>query len=599
MESGAAPSDDLRRLKRRLQRERQAREEAERIAEDVTRALYSKRAELEALLTSAGEGICGVDTSGRMTFVNPAAARMLDWPPEELEGRRIHEIVHGGLPDEGRHVADECPLCPVASIGGPAEGHDDLFTRRDGSSFPVEYIRTTLRERDHIMGAVVTFNDVTERKRFESQLQYLADHDALTGLFNRRRFEEELERQVAFASRYGTFGAVLILDLDNFKQINDTQGHHAGDQLIRNVAGLLRKRLRETDVLARMGGDEYAILIPQVDGESAGRVAEDLLESLRSQTLTGRDSPTRVTASIGCTMLGEQELTAEQLLVRADLAMYEAKDAGRNRYAFHSAETARRAPLEAGIGWTDRIRTALKEDQFALHCQPILDLAAGKASQYEILLRLEEGDGRVVLPGAFLPPAERFGLIGEIDRWVVHRSVQLLAEQRRRGREIELLLEINLSGKSVADPDFPQLIEDELAAAGVPPKSIIFEITETAAITNMEEARRFAERLTQLGCRLALDDFGAGFGSFYYLKYLKLDYLKIDGDFIENLPHSPVDQRMVKAMVEVARGLDMKTIAEFVGNQETVDLLRELGIDYAQGYFVGRPGPVSEVLGSS
>jgi diguanylate cyclase (GGDEF)-like protein len=550
----------------------------------------------EALLTSAGEGICGTDAEGGMTFVNPAATRMLglaaDRPPEG----RFHDLVHGALPDGGGHGADGCPLHPVWSSRKSSPSREDLFAREDGSSFPVEYIRTPILEGDRITGAVVTFNDITERKRFESQLQHLADHDALTGLFNRRRFEQELERQTAYATRYGAAAAVLMVDLDNFKHANDTFGHHTGDEVIRSVAGLLRKRLRETDTLARMGGDEFAVLLPNADEPTARDVAQTLLDAVRGHHLPGRASAMRVTASIGIAPLTDEEVTAEELLVRADQAMYQAKDAGRDGIVLYSAETPGHPPAGAGLGWADRIREALEHDRFTLYCQPIFDLASDKTSQYEILLRLVDEDGTVVLPGAFLPPAERFGLIQEIDRWVVGEAIRLAAAQRARGHELELLLEINLSGKSVGDPELPRLIERELVAAGVPPSSLIFEITETAAIANMDEARRFAERLTQLGCRLALDDFGAGFGSFYYLKYLTLDYLKIDGDFVQNLPRSPLDQRMVKAMVEVARGLEMKTIAEFVGDAETVELLRELGIDYAQGYHIGHPVPAATLF---
>jgi EAL domain-containing protein (putative c-di-GMP-specific phosphodiesterase class I) len=244
--------------------------------------------------------------------------------------------------------------------------------------------------------------------------------------------------------------------------------------------------------------------------------------------------------------------------------------------------------------WTERIRHALSTDGFVLYCQPILDLARSKVSQYELLLRMGgEEDGDVVLPGAFLPPAERFGLIRDIDRWVVHEAIRLLARLDREGSWLELLLEINLSGRSVGDPELPALIERDLSETSVDPSRLIFEITETAAIANMEEASKFARRLTQLGCRFALDDFGAGFGSFYYLKYLPLDYLKIDGDFIEKLARSPIDQRMVKAMVEVAHGLEMKTIAEYVSDDESVQLLRDFGVDYAQGFHIGKPAPIS------
>ena len=551
----------------------------------------------QVLLESAGEGIYGYDAEGRTTFVNPAASRMLGWRAEELIGRSIHQVVHRSPGVDG--VPHDSGQCPFLSFNGKSskEG-EDVFFRSDGSRFPVEYIRTPIRENGGPpTGAVRTFNDVTERRRFESQLKFLADHDALTGLFNRRRFEEELERQVNYSQRYGG-GAALVLDLDNFKYVNDTLGHQAGDELIRNIAALLRQRLRPTDVLARLGGDEFAVLLPQAGRQQAEKVARELLEAVRSNTTAVADQPIRVTTSVGITVLGQQQMTAEEALVEADIAMYQAKEAGRDGIAAYTPEIGQRAQAVAGMTWTQRIREALDNDGFVLHCQPILDLARNEVPQYELLLRMEgQEDGKLILPGAFLPPAERFGLIREIDRWVIRNAIDLLARFKERGDSSpELLLEINLSGKSVGDPELPELIEERIAETGVDPTKLVFEITETAAIANMQDASNFARRLTRLGCRFALDDFGAGFGSFYYLKYLPLDYLKIDGDFIENLTRSPLDQRMVKAMVEVAKGLEMKTIAEYVSDERSIEMLREFGVDYAQGFHLGKPEPVSKLL---
>jgi diguanylate cyclase (GGDEF)-like protein/PAS domain S-box-containing protein len=550
----------------------------------------------QAVLDSAGEGIIGFGVDGRATFVNPAAAGILGRSADEMIGAEIHAILHCDGDRTAAHPAEACPIVTRSCASGTSKSGEDLFWRGDGTSFPVEYIRTAMRNDGQIIGAVLTFNDTTERKRFESQLKYLADHDVLTGLFNRRRFEEELARQVAYTQRYGG-GAALLLDLDNFKYINDVLGHQGGDELIRSVAGLLRQRLRETDVLARLGGDEFAILLPQVGREHAEEMAKRLVHAVRGHTVVAAERPIRVTTSVGVTVLGEAELTAEEVLVEADIAMYEAKEAGRDRHAIYTPEVGSRMRRKAGMPWTDRIRAALADDGFLLYYQPILDLASGDVSQYELLLRMRgEEDGDVVLPGAFLPPAERFGLIRDIDRWVVHEAIQLLARLEQKGSNLELLLEINLSGKSVGDPELPKLIARDLAEAGLDPTKLIFEITETAAIANMEDAAKFARGLNQLGCRFALDDFGAGFGSFYYLKYLPLDYLKIDGDFIEKLASSPVDQRMVKAMVDVARGLEMKTIAEYVGDDESVRLLRDFGVDYAQGFHVGKPAPIATLV---
>jgi diguanylate cyclase (GGDEF)-like protein/PAS domain S-box-containing protein len=554
--------------------------------------------EQQAVLDCAGEGIVGFDVEGRVTFVNPAAAQMLGREPRDMIGVSLHGVIHSGGNGGPVHDRDTCPTAGRGRTGGVSKTGEDTFWRADGSSFPIEYIRTAMRNNGKVTGAVLTFNDTTERKRFESQLQYLAEHDVLTGLFNRRRFEDELARLVDYSQRYGG-GAALLLDLDNFKYVNDSMGHQAGDELIRSIAGVLRQSVRSTDVLARLGGDEFAILLPQVGREGAEEMAIRLVEVVRSHTVVAAERPIRVTTSVGVTVLGQAELTAEEILVEADIAMYEAKGAGRDRHAIYTPEVGRRTRRRVGVPWTERIRQALAEDAFVLYGQPILDLATGKLSQYELLLRMQGENEEVVLPGAFLPPAERFGLIRDIDRWVVHQAMMLGARLEAEGSQLELLLEINLSGRSVGDPELPKLIKRDLAETGLSPSKLIFEITETAAIANMEDAARFARELNGLGCRFALDDFGAGFGSFYYLKYLPLDYLKLDGDFIETLASSPIDQRMVKAMVEVARGLEMKTIAEYVSDQASVELLREFGVDYAQGFHIGKPAPIDALLSGS
>lgn len=557
-------------------------------SEDELRRLSRQN---ELLLHAAGEGIYGIDTDGCTTFVNPAAARMLGWRAEELVGRTAHEVVHGS---SRRHAPEDCPVLRVLREEEAQRVENDTFARAGGTSFPVAYIGTPIREGGSVVGAVVTFNDISERKRFESQLRYLADHDALTGLYNRRRFEEELQAQLTQAARYGTGAAVLALDLDNFKYVNDTCGHAAGDTLIRGVADLLRSRLRASDVLARFGGDEFAVLLRHVDADRARVVAEDLRERVRRFPVAPGGAPMRVTTSIGVTTLGNREVTAEEVLVEGDVALYEAKDAGRDRVAVYAPGVGRRGGLQLSLPWVEKIRAALEQDRFVLYAQPIVELSSGRVSQYELLLRMRSEEDALLLPGAFLPIAERFGLIGAIDHWVIGEAIRLREERP----DLELTFEINLSGKSLGDPELLEILEMQLSGSSIDAASLIFEITETSAIANIEEAQRFASRLTALGCRLALDDFGAGFGSFSYLKYLPLTLLKIDGDFIQRLPESPIDQRLVKAMVDVARGLGLRTIAEFVSDDETVRLLREYGVDYGQGYHLGRPRPASDLIGA-
>jgi EAL domain-containing protein (putative c-di-GMP-specific phosphodiesterase class I) len=356
---------------------------------------------------------------------------------------------------------------------------------------------------------------------------------------------------------------------------------------------MLKHRMRHTDILARVGGDEFAVLLPQTGAEQAQIVAGEFVKSLGQQTAVLAHQSIRITASMGIALF--DGLGAMDVLAHADLAMYEAKQAGRNRFVLYQpGKSAERDSDSTRYMEIERIRQAIQEEQFVIFWQPILDLETMKISQYEILLRLPgSGDHEPLLPSSFLYVAERFGLIMAIDGWVVRKAIALIAAHSRAGRK--LVLHVNLSGKSICDPKFVEIVEEALVEGGIDPACLILEITETAAIANLEQAKVFADRLRSRGCLLALDDFGAGFASFFYLKNFPFDYLKIDGEFIRGLSANPVDRLVVQAIVGIVRGMGKKTIAEFVGDAETARLLRESDVDYAQGYHVGRPLPVTEV----
>jgi diguanylate cyclase (GGDEF)-like protein len=430
-----------------------------------------------------------------------------------------------------------------------------------------------------------------ERRHYEERLRYLTDYDQLTGLVNRRRFEEELKRELARSGRYSYPGAVLSIDLDNFKSTNDFAGHGAGDAVLCAVARVLKQRFRSSEVVARLGGDEFGVLLTAVDAPAARKTAEDLLMSIHDCRPTFGGKTFRITASIGVASFESDDATAGELLVNADLAMYAAKADGRDRLVVYTVSEGRRARATAKLTWAERIRDALdRDDGFVLHMQPILDLATNRISHGELLLRMRDDYGNLIAPSAFLPAAERFGLIHAIDRWVVRRAIHTIAEGER---DSMLPVGVNLSGDSVVgDPHLLEMIESELRNSSVDPAMLIFEVTETAAIANMPEATAFARRVNELGASLAIDDFGTGFGSFYYLKHLPVGYVKLDGEFVQNLPQSEVDAHMVNAIVGIAQGLGIKTVAEAVSDEETIQVLRQHGVDYAQGFHVGRPAPV-------
>jgi diguanylate cyclase (GGDEF)-like protein/PAS domain S-box-containing protein len=553
-----------------------------------------KKAEdkIKALLETAPDPIVEIDNDGRIVLANARTDELFGYERSEIVKRPIEKL----FSERSREVVAERfhgIISGTDAAGSLVLGQDMWGLRKDGTEFPVDVTVSTV-ETDE--GLVITsiIRDVTDRKRFETQLKHLADHDALTELFNRRRFEEELSEYAEHARRYNETGAVLLLDLDRFKFVNDTHGHKAGDEVIRAVGSALRDSVRQSDIVARLGGDEFAVLLKNVHRAEAERVAGLMLETVRARELPLAGHRTTMTTSIGIAPFGDDAIT-ENLLVNADLAMYEAKEAGGNRYEVSEDDGEHLSGMQARLGWVDQIRRALDEDRLIMYCQPILHLATNQVTQWELLLRMKGDDGELIPPAVFIPTAERYGLIQEIDRWVARRAIDLLYTYRDLPGGLRL--EVNVSGKSMSDPELLNLVEARIAATGIDPSNLVFEITETAAIANMEEARSFADRLSALGCRVALDDFGAGFSSFYYLKYLPLNYLKIDGDFIKGLTSSVTDQLVVKSMVDIARGMGMKTVAEFVETPEAAQMLLEKGVDYSQGYYHGRPRPVLEEFG--
>lgn len=560
-----------------------------------------RRREAEARFRTAFEhapiGMCVVamrgETPGQWVSVNPAMGELLGWDPDELLRRPLRYAIH----PEDRWISRSA-LITLAREEEERLSVECRLLHRDGHVLWTLITAAVVRDADGTpRHAVLQVVDITERKRVEGQLQHLADHDALTGLLNRRRFAAELDRVLAEAERYARPGAVLVLDLDGFKYVNDTLGHRAGDELIARLAATLRAELRETDVIARLGGDEFGLILPECSAQEAGVVSGKLLRAVeRDGVVADQVRHARVTASIGlATFDGTDGLSAEELLVEADIAMYDAKEAGRNRAA--ALERAEPGPGRhvSRLSWLERIRRALAEDAFELYAQPIVALGGEEdVPAFELLLRMRSDGDDIVPPATFLPIAERFDLIQDIDRWVVERAIGLVRREHDAGRP--LTLSVNLSGRTMSDAAFADWLEALLTAAPVPPGRLIFEITETAAIVNVERARTLSATLRRLGCRLALDDFGAGFASFNYLKHLQFDVLKIDGEFVRGLRDNPTDRLVVEAVVAIARGLGTPSLAEFVGDSDTLDTLRTLGVDYAQGFHLGRPAPVEEAL---
>jgi diguanylate cyclase (GGDEF)-like protein/PAS domain S-box-containing protein len=542
----------------------------------------------DPLLESLGFAVIAIDERGAIDYLNPAGERLFGQPLSDARGSAFAALL--GEPDRDE-VASQIHNFgqgeSSALLGVPREV---VGCRIDGSNFPMELTVSQVRGAEPPM-LVAIARDIEERKWVEEELRHMVDHDSLTGLLNRRSFERELSRHIAYASRYGGAGSVVTLGVDHFKYVNDTLGHEGGDQLLTEIAALLRTRLRGTDILARLSSDIFAVLLHGAEEEKARTVAEELLEMVKRHSFVIERQAIRVAMSAGVAALGERPLTGPELLAEANIAMYSAKEQGGEKVVCFSAEGG--DDVEERRAWSERVRQATEKGLFVLVCQPILNLEQDSVTQYELLIRMRGEDGELVPPGAFLAIAERFGLIQAVDRWVAQQAIRLIAAHQKEGRT--LTLEVNLSGRTMGDAEFTSMVNRELKSTGIDPAQLIFEVTETAAVADLDKARSFAEGLSKLGCRFALDDFGSGFASFFYLKHLPIAYLKIDGEFVKELPRSKTDRLVVKALVDVCHGLGIKTVAEFVGDQETVDLLTEIGVDFAQGYFIGKPHPVAEL----
>jgi diguanylate cyclase (GGDEF)-like protein len=467
----------------------------------------------------------------------------------------------------------------VSSTSVSTSGHKEIVAIADALNTTV----TALNERD-------------------KRLWQLANHDPLTGLINRHRFEELLDEELATAGRGRTTSALLFIDLDQFKYVNDMHGHAAGDRLLKHVATELRHNVRKDDLVCRFGGDEFIVLIRDVSNKEIQAICEALLR-MREHRFEETGDAFGIRCSIGVTIIRGENFTPTQLLAQADMACHQAKARGRNQFQIYKASDKELSDMAAEVGWSQQIQRALKEDAFVLHYQPIVDVETGEPVYYEALLRMRLGERKLIPPSAFLPAANRFGLMAEIDQWVIRNVVQKLAEFRSKGRDVRFTLNVSGSIFETADPF--RYIQEHLERNAVPLDAIVLEITEQVAVQNTGNAAKQIAYLAEHGCKFAIDDFGAGHSSYKYLKTLPVDFVKIDGGFISNLVDDFIDQRIVSSICEIAKATRSQTIAEHVGDYRTLELLRELGVDYAQGFYLGKPSarlrsePLPAAIGSA
>ena len=556
---------------------------------ELIRTLSEESERVQVTLRSIGDGVITADTEERVTYLNPMAEALTGWTDEEAKGRAlsevltlIHETTRDALPDLGRTCLDRGQTVVP-------EGECCLLDRYGKREFSVEVSVAPIRDdAREVIGIVVVVHDVTELRRMARIMAHQANHDPLTGLVNRREFEHRLSNALATSASDHSRHVMFYLDLDQFKVVNDTCGHVAGDELLKQLSGLLRNEIRESDTLARLGGDEFGVLLSGCALDKARTIAEELCELVRNFRFTWEDKIFNVGVSIGVAAL-EGARTPTDVLSAADSACYVAKDEGRNRVHIFDPEDGEVLSRHGEMQLTAQIGRALDEDRFELRYQRIQPLHPEAGGEHaEILLTMIDPDGKTLSPGMFLPAAERYSMMSSVDRWVVRRAFQQLAGGARLLQDVETLA-INLSGQSLSNEHFLDFVNQELERSGVDPNRICFEITETAVIANLGRAKDFIRVLRERGCRFSLDDFGSGLSSFGYLRSLPVDYLKIDGTFVRNMTGDAIDRAMVESINQVGHVMHIRTIAEFVEDAATLEALREIGVDYAQGYHIHRP----------
>ncbi len=566
----------------------------------VESQLFAEKELAQVTLHSIADAVMSTDIEGRINYLNPVAEKLTGWSEAEARGRSMVEVFR--IFSEKTREPVQNPVEEVLAYGHPVGlANHTVLVHRDGTEFAIDDSAAPIHDRDgRLIGAVMVLHDVTHARRLAAEVSYQASHDGLTGLLNRHAFEQRLRNLLEESEGMDGSHSLMFLDLDQFKVINDTCGHLAGDALLSVLGPVLQKHLRHSDLLARLGGDEFGVLLQHCPVPVAKRIAEALIEELENLNFTWEGKPFRIGLSIGQVNFSVDSWSLADLLSAADNACYLAKENGRNRIHLFSRDDQALAHRFRQTQWVGRIREGLEEDRFCLYCQAIVTTTSARSvksdeagAHFEVLLRLHDKDGKLVMPMAFIPAAERYNLMVRIDQWVLETAFAQLA---KAGSERVATCSINLSGASLGEEGFLQFINSCFERFAVSPRMICFEITETEAISNLAKARFIIQSLKTLECRFSLDDFGSGMSSFGYLKNLPVDYLKIDGTFIKNLVSDPIDRAMVAAINNIGHAMGLKTIAEFVESASVLRELNELGVDYVQGYCIAKPEPLETYL---
>jgi diguanylate cyclase (GGDEF)-like protein/PAS domain S-box-containing protein len=555
--------------------------------------IFEEKERAQVTLQSIGDGVITADADGCVDYINPVAQDLTGWDMRGSRGKPVTEIMT--IINEHTRATVDNPVMRCLKEGRVITlAENAILINKAGDEIPIQDSAAPIRDRiGNIIGSVMVFHDTSKESRLFRQLSYQASHDAVTGLINRREFENRLVGSLeAVRNDPEQMHALLYIDLDQFKVVNDTFGHTAGDELLRQLSDLVQSNIRSTDLLARLGGDEFAILLERCSEERAMEVAEGIRGSIEGYRFEWQDSFTTVRCSIGVVMVSGEDADVASVMSSADVACYSAKDMGRNQVHLYKDSDASLRHEE--MKWVSRITSAVEDDRLELYYQPIIGIGklnGDSRGHYELLLRMRDENGELVGPNQFIPAAERYNLMSTLDRWVIHKALSELADRDGKG-EARYTIAINLSGTSLSEDRFLEFVVNELEKQQLPKGAICFEITETAAISNLSRVVHFMQALKKLGCKFSLDDFGSGLSSFTYLKNLPVDYLKIDGQFIRNVVDDSVDESMVKAISEVGHAMGIETIAERVETKQVLEKLGALGIEFAQGYYIARPTSV-------
>jgi len=559
--------------------------------------LFQEKERVEVTLHSIGDAVITTDRNGSINYMNPVAEALLNISDTEAKGKPISDILSLLEENEARSPISN-PISACLNTNEVVEKTENIVAvTPDGNRIAVSLTVSPIRSASgNVIGTVMVLHNMEQNRALSRQLSYQASHDELTGLYNRRAFEQFLQSAIDSAISEGHQHALCYLDLDQFKIVNDTCGHIAGDELLKQLAGLLKEQFRDSDILARLGGDEFGLILHHCDPEKALRKTEKIHELIASFRFYWDSHVFEAGASSGLVSITSDTRTLDQILGSADIACYAAKEKGRNRIHVYQPDDDELKQRRGEMRWVSRIKEALEQDRLQLYYQPIAEVndIHSRYIHFEVLVRMLDKDNKLIPPMNFIPAAERFNLMPAIDRWVISHVFSFL--KRNIHSKCSYLCCINLSGQSLGDDNFQQFIVDGIRQNHISPENICFEITETAAITNLARARVFMKTLRAMGCKFSLDDFGSGLSSFSYLKELSVDFLKIDGVFIRDMAQNPIDYAMVEAVNRIGHVMRLQTIAEFVENDEILKQLHLLGINYAQGYGIARPAPIEQLL---